>query len=143
MKELFGSDVVVSVPARPDFVHVLRSVTASVAARINLPYDDIDDLRLAVDEASAQLLVVASEGSALTLRIIPTEDFLELVVAINATRVDWPPPEAEESLAWRLMSALADEARFERSDHGPALRLTKRIPRSTGNMDEGSVTSSR
>lgn len=141
MNELPGSAVVVSVPARPDFVHVLTSVTASVAARMDLPYDDIDDLRLAVDEASAQLLVVASDGSALTLRIIPTEDVLELVVAINATSVDWPPPEPEESLAWRLMSALADEARFERSDHGPALRLTKRIPRSTETVDEDSVPS--
>lgn len=141
MKELFGSEVVVSVPARPDFVYVLRSVIAGVAARMDLPYDDIDDLRLAVDEASAQLLIVASEGSALTLRIMPTEDALELVVAISTTRVDWPPPKAEESLAWRLMSALADEARFERSDHGPALRLTKRIPRSTETLDEGSVPS--
>lgn len=141
MKELFGSPVVVSVPARPDFVHVLRSVTASVAARMDFPYDDIDDLRLAVDEASAQLLVVSPDGSALTLRIIPTEDALELVVAINTTTVDWPPTDAEESLAWRLMSALADEARFERTDQGPALRLTKRIHRSTETMDEDSVPS--
>jgi serine/threonine-protein kinase RsbW len=108
---------------------------------MDLPYDDIDDLRLAVDEASAQLLGVASDGSALTLRITPTEEALELVVAINTTSVDWPPPEAEESLAWQVMSALADEARFERSDHGPALRLTKRIPRSTETMDEDSVPS--
>jgi serine/threonine-protein kinase RsbW len=142
VKELFGSDVVVSVPARADFVHVLRSVTASVAARLEFPYDAIDDLRLAVDEACAQLLAVASGGSALTLRMTPMEESLEMVATIDAGDVDWPPPEAEESLSWRLMSGLADEARFERGDHGPALRFSKRIPPGTEIMDEGSVPSS-
>lgn len=133
--------MVVSVPARADFVHVLRSVTASVAARLDLPYDAIDDLRLAVDEACAQLLPVGAEGSALTLRMTPTEEGLELVAEIEARGVDWPPPEAEESLAWRLMSALADEARFERGDDGPAIHLTKRFPRSTQAADGDSVPS--
>lgn len=141
MKELLGSDVVVSVPARADFVHVLRSVTASVAARLDFSYDAIDDLRLAVDEACAQLLAVGSDGSALTLRMTPTEEGLELVATIDVEEADWPPPEAEESLAWRLMSALADDARFERGDGGPALHLTKRFPRGTETLDEGRVPS--
>lgn len=133
--------MLVSVPARADFVHVLRSVTASVAARVDFPYDAIDDLRLAVDEACAQLLAVGSEGSALTLRMTPTEEGLALVAAIDAGGVEWPPPEAEESLAWRLMSALADVARFEQGSDGPAIHLTKRHPRSTKTVDEDSVPS--
>jgi serine/threonine-protein kinase RsbW len=130
MEEIFGASVVVSVPARPDFLHVLRSVTASVAARLDFPYDAIDDLRLAVDEACTQLLEVGSNGSALTLRITPTEEGLEIIAATNVRADEWPPPNAEESLTWRVLSALADEARFEREDEGPALRLTKRLPRS-------------
>jgi serine/threonine-protein kinase RsbW len=135
VKELLGSEVVVSVPARADFVHVLRSVTASVAARVDFPYDAIDDLRLAVDEACAQLLPVGSEGSTLTLRMTPTEEGLELVAMIDARGIDWPPPGAEDSISWRLMSALADEAQFERGGDGPAIHLTKRFPRSTDVVD--------
>jgi serine/threonine-protein kinase RsbW len=136
-----GSSVVVSVPARADFVHVLRSVTASVAARLDFPYDAIDDLRLAVDEACAQLLAVGSDGSELTLRMAPTATGLDVVAAIDIGVGSWPPPDAEESLAWRLITALADEARFERADDRPAVRFTKRFPRSMGAMDRPRVPS--
>ena len=114
-------------PARADFVHILRSVTASVAARLDFPYDTIDDLRLAVDEACAQLLAVGSRASALTLRMTPTEGGLELVASVDAEGVEWPPPDAEESLPWRLMSALADTAGFVPGDNGPAIHLTKAL----------------
>ncbi|HEV2906144.1 MAG TPA: ATP-binding protein [Actinomycetota bacterium] len=126
MKELLGSEVVVSVPARADLVHVLRTVTASVAARLDFPYDAIADLRLAVDEACAQLLAVEAESSTLTLRMTPTEEGLELLTTLDAD-VDWPPTDAEESLPWRLMSALADVVTFEQGDGGPAIHLTKAL----------------
>lgn len=131
MQGLLESSVLVAVPARPDFIHVLRSVTASVAARLDFPYDAIDDLRLAIDEACAQLLAIVDDGATLTVRMSATEEGLEVAATIHGSSASWPPPNAEESLSWRLMSALADEARFERSDEGPALRLVKRLPRST------------
>jgi anti-sigma regulatory factor (Ser/Thr protein kinase) len=43
------SPVIATVPARAEFVHVLRTVVAAVAARLDLPYDALDDLRMAVD----------------------------------------------------------------------------------------------
>ena len=119
--------MVVSVPARADFVHVIRTVTASVAARLDFPYDAIDDLRLAVDEACAQLLAVGGESSTLTLRMTPTEEGLGLLTTLDAPHVDWPPADAEGSLPWRLMSALADVVTFEQGDDGPAIHLTKAL----------------
>ena len=127
--------MVVSVPARADFVHVIRTVTASVAARLDFPYDAIDDLRLAVDEACAQLLAVGGESSTLTLRMTPTEEGLGLLTTLDAPHVDWPPADAEGSLPWRLMSALADVVTFEQGDDGPAIHLTKAL--SSINRDRG------
>jgi serine/threonine-protein kinase RsbW len=121
------SDVTVSVPARPEFVHVLRSVIASVAARADLTYDQIDDLRLAVDEACAQLLTLRGTPGALLLRVRALEGGgLEIVASIDIEGVAWPPAGAERTLTWQVLSALADEARFEQTDGHPALRLTKR-----------------
>lgn len=122
-------DVTVSVPARPDFIHVLRSVVAAVAARADFTFDSIDDMRLAVDEASAQLLAFAAPATMLTLRItLSDEGSLEVVASTDAdvSTAVWPPEGAERTLTWQVLSALADEARFERLDSGPALRLWKR-----------------
>ena len=120
------SDVTVRVPAQPDFVHVLRSVVATVAARDNFTYDEIDDLRLAVDEACAQLLALPGRSTTLTVQLTPVDGGLVVVATIDADGQAWPPEGAEHTLAWQILSALADETRFEELDGSPALRLTKR-----------------
>lgn len=121
------SEVSVKVPARPDFVHVLRSVIASVAARSDFTFDQIDDLRLAVDEACAQLLSIRGVATILAMRIRTLDGGgLEVVTSVDVEGSMWPPEGAERSLMWQVLSALADEARFEQIDGRPAMRLTKR-----------------
>src|SRR6478735_3271011 len=44
------------VPADPAYLAVLRTATAGLAARLDLTLDEIEDLRIAVDEACALLL---------------------------------------------------------------------------------------
>lgn len=121
------SDVTVSVPARPEFVRILRSVIASVAARADLTFDQIDDLRLAVDEACAQLLFIEGDAGSITVRTrLIDGGGVEVVASIDRAGAPWPPAGAERTLTWQVLSALADEARFEQSNGHPALRLTKR-----------------
>ena len=121
------SEVTVTVPARPEFVHVLRSVVATVAARADLTYDEIDDLRLAVDEACAQLLALPAASMTLAMKLAALDDGgLVVVVTSDAESPAWPPPGAERTLTWQVLAALADEARFEEVEGHPALRLIKR-----------------
>jgi len=121
------SDVNVKVPARPNFVHIFRSVIASIAASADFTYDEIDDLRLAVDEACAQLLVVGGDATTLSMLIRNLDGGgVEILTSIDAEGAPWPPAGAEHTLTWQVLSALADEARFEQMDGHPALRLTKR-----------------
>ncbi|MGH2725848.1 MAG: ATP-binding protein [Actinomycetota bacterium] len=124
--------MIVTVPARPDFIHVLRSVVAAVAARADFTFDSIDDLRLAVDEAGAHLLSVAAPAKSLTLHISLTDEGgVEVIASTDAEVAEaaWPPEGVERTLAWQVLSALADETRFERVGTGPALRLRKRSER--------------
>jgi len=51
------ADVVeLEVPADPAYLSVLRTATAGLAARLDLTIDEIEDLRIAVDEACALVL---------------------------------------------------------------------------------------
>ncbi len=117
------TDVTVTVPARPDFVRLLRTVVSSVGARLDLTYDRIDDLRIAVDEACAQLLAISSRT--MTMQVTPDGDRIKVFVCSDASvsADDWPPPKVEDSLAWRILAGLADDVRFELSDQGPAVRV--------------------
>jgi serine/threonine-protein kinase RsbW len=120
--------IAVSVPASPGFVAILRSVTASVSARMDFPYDAIDDLCLAVDEASSHLLQNAGEPEMLTLTIGLDDEGIEVVVASDGSPEEWPLPDYRQGFGWRVLGALIDEANFDRSEQGIELRLRKRIP---------------
>jgi serine/threonine-protein kinase RsbW len=123
---LSSGTVIVSVPPRAEFVHVLRSVTATVAARIRLSIDAVDDLRLAVDEACARLLAIHSPASSLSIGFGLHGDRLEVTVWLEAAVADWPPAGFEESLSWKLLAALVVEARPDMTRRGPAIRMVKR-----------------
>lgn len=125
-------EIRVSVPARPEFLHLIRSVTASVAARLDLAYDDIDDLRIAVDEACAELLSEGGNSSVLTLSITTSGDRVEVVVCTDGDVKEWPPKGVEGSLIWQVLGGLTESPRFERFEGYPAMRLVKSVAAASG-----------
>jgi serine/threonine-protein kinase RsbW len=121
--ELQGA-VVITVPARAEFLHVVRTVVGSVAARHDLTIDAIEDLRIAVDEACAQLLV--ARGSAVTVTLVAASEGLEATCSTDADVPVWPPDGVEHSLASQVLQGLADSVAWERSAAGPSVRVGKR-----------------
>jgi serine/threonine-protein kinase RsbW len=121
--------VFITVPARAEFLHVVRTVVGSVAARHDLTIDAIEDLRIAVDEACAQLLI--TRGSEVTVRLQPIPDGLQAVCSTNADVAHWPPDGVEHSLASQVLQGLADSVAWERTDGVPSVRVSKRAVGST------------
>lgn len=95
---------------------------ASIGARLDIPYDRIDELRMVVDEASAQLLS-ARAAQTLTMRVTPGDRLVIQVASDAAPNGAWPPPGLEDTLAWRVLSGLADDVRFELTADGPTVRI--------------------
>lgn len=117
--------VTVTVPARPDYVRVLRAVAAGVAARLDFTYDRIEDLRIAVDEACATLLGLPSGEATLTLQMTSDDAGAEILVSSDAevSAGGWPPPDVDRSLGWRILTGLVQQAEFDRTDGDPTIRL--------------------
>lgn len=115
----------VSVPGRSEFLHVLRSATAAVAATMPIPLDAVEDLRLAVDEASVCLLGLRPTGSRLTIELFRDPGQLRLVVRSDAGG-EWPKPDLEASLPWTIMAGLTDGVAAIRASSEPAIELRKR-----------------
>jgi serine/threonine-protein kinase RsbW len=119
--------VLLTVPAAGAYLGVLRTATAGLAARLQFTLDEIEDLRIAVDEACAMLLAVATDDADLACRFTATGDELaiETSVPIADSNVRLP---SGESFAWQVLSALTDEVSADISPVRASIRLTKRRP---------------
>ena len=98
--------VVLRLPAQAAYLSVLRTATAALAARLDFTLDDIEDLRIAVDEACAMLLVQAVAGADLTCSFELTGD--SVGVHVSVPTVDGEAP-SRDTFAWTVLTALAGE----------------------------------
>lgn len=112
----------VSVPAEARYVHILRAVVASSAAGLDFSVDAIEDLRLVLDEACGQVLEMSKGAQVLVLEIGQVDHCLELAVHSDGTPVRLPAE--DESMAWTILTALADELELQNGQN-PRIRLTK------------------
>lgn len=112
-------------PADPASIAVVRAVVASVASRLALPYDAVDDLRIAAAEASALLLSIGPGGSRLCVDLRPSDDDLHLTIWVEGAGAA-PELSRREGLAWRVLEGLADEADVREVDGSPAIELRLR-----------------
>ncbi len=106
--------VTVRLPAAPAYLAVLRTTTASLAARLDFTLDEIEDLRIAVDEASALLVANADPAGELASVFELFDDALQVTVSTTA-EVKAP---ARDSFAWAVLSALAGEVDTWRDPDG-------------------------
>jgi serine/threonine-protein kinase RsbW len=96
--------VTVRMPADGAYLSVLRTATAGLAARLDFTLDDIEDLRIAVDEACAMLLSQAIPGSSLECSFTLEPECMAISVSVPS--LDPRPPSAD-TFAWTVLSALA------------------------------------
>ena len=104
------ADVMLRIPADSAYLAVLRTATAGLAARLDFTLDDIEDLRIAVDEACAMVLPQARPDSDLTCTF--DLDAARLTVAVSAV-CDSPRPPNRDGSAWTVLAALTNEVSAE------------------------------
>ena len=100
-------DVELRMPADSAYVSVLRTTTAGLAARLDFTIDDIEDLRIAVGEASAMVLPAADPGSDLVCSFHMSPGRLTVSVTVAVSE---PPAPDYDSFAWQVLTTLATEA---------------------------------
>jgi len=93
-------------PAEGAYLSVLRTATAGLAARLDFTLDEIEDLRIAVDEACAMLLSQAIPGTDLECDFELDTDAMTITVSVVAAQPRIP---ARDTFAWTVLSALAGD----------------------------------
>jgi serine/threonine-protein kinase RsbW len=126
-----AADVVeLSIPVRADLVVLARLTAATVASRSGFDVEEIEDLRLAVDELCVSLVGEGSEGR-LALRFVRADDDIEVTCTYH--------PESDQDgattgfssdgLSARILDALVDEHGMDGGDGNQRVWLRKRRSR--------------
>jgi serine/threonine-protein kinase RsbW len=102
--------VTVRLPADSAYLSVLRTATAGLAARLDFNLDEIEDLRIAIDEACAMLLAQAVPGTDLTCEFELTDDAMS--IGVSVLTVDGRQP-SRDTFAWTVLSSLAGDVDSE------------------------------
>jgi serine/threonine-protein kinase RsbW len=113
-------DAEVRIPADGAYVSVLRMATAGLAARLDFTLDDIEDLRMAVGEASAILLDRARPGGWLIAQFELAEDRINVEVSVDAVQ---PSPPDTSSFAWQVLNSTASDVGAEAGEDVLRIRL--------------------
>lgn len=120
------TDVVeIRVPADGAYVATLRLTAASLGARCDLTVDDIEDLRLAVDEACALLLPHAQPGTALQARFELGAESLAVTTTVDSPDASSTSPD-RSGFGWSVLSALASEVDVHGDGERLSITVTKR-----------------
>ena len=102
--EAIRDKVTIKMPADGAYLSVLRTATAGLAARLDFTLDEIEDMRIAVDEACAMLLSQAIPGSDLACDFALGHDSMTVRVSVSCLA---PRVPSGDTFAWTVLTALA------------------------------------
>lgn len=98
------------VPPTPGHLALLRTAVGGFAARDHFTLDQVDDLRMAVEEGAVQLLRHV-QGDHISLEVRATD--LGVEVRLYGPVPGSDPVIDESSFSWTILRALADDLRIE------------------------------
>lgn len=112
------------VPATPEFVRLARITAAGLAGRLEFSYEEVEDLRLAIDELCFGLTGPEGRpGDWLEVRYRVGPGSLE--VEATGLFTDGPPPPAPSELSKVILAALVDEHGAVHDERGPRVWVRK------------------
>jgi hypothetical protein len=121
-------EIVLTIPAQPEFLRLARLAAADVGSRCGLAYEEVDDLRIAVDELCHAIMGGATiaptfEPRTLEIRFALLSDGLAIegVCASDTTPV-------LNDLSAAILAAVVDEHQLSGGiDGSNRFRMVKRI----------------
>lgn len=118
------------VPAKAEYLSLVRLVVAAVASKIGLAADSVADIKVAISEASSNAIRHAyPDDHPDELRVIEVDCFDDsgsLVMRITDHGGGMPiPPPPSEGLGFGIMGSLMDKVDVETDEEGTSVMMRK------------------
>jgi serine/threonine-protein kinase RsbW len=114
----------VQIPASPEYLKMVRLVVSGLASRLRFTIDDIEDLKIAVDEMSAYLTGAQGRDGTLDITFEIHEDRIDIKGSGRFTAGTKVRTDLTE-MSQMILETVVDEAALEMSGDGPEFRLSK------------------
>lgn len=116
------------VPATPEFLRLARVTATGLASRMGFSYDDVEDLRLAIDELCFALIGSKGRDGTVNLRYAMPGGWLEIEGSASLDGGAATEPTLSD-LSRQILTALVDDYDVFLADGGnPSFRLRKQRP---------------
>ncbi|MGH9078298.1 MAG: ATP-binding protein [Acidimicrobiales bacterium] len=114
-------------PAMPEYLRLARVTAAGLASRLDFTVDQVEDLRLAIDELCFTLTGDQGRpGGTVELRYTLGEDFLAVEGTGRFDPGTRTAPAERSELSELILAALVDEHEISGDGDGPRFSLVKR-----------------
>lgn len=148
----------IRVPAKPQYVSVIRLTVSGLASRVGFSYDEIEDLKIAVSEAVTNVVQHAykdQEEGEIVIGNALYDDKIEVMVSDYGNSFNFEevksqigPYQEDENVALLregglglyLMETLMDEVRVNNNEGGVTVFMTKYVTREQVNSNVQSIT---
>jgi serine/threonine-protein kinase RsbW len=119
--------IVLTVPARSEYAKTARLTAAELASRIGMSYDEVDDVRMAAEEAFVYACThVACDGE-ITFSFVIDGPTLTIAVGPFPDSDEAQEPEPEDRYAAFILESVCDEFEITRTAGVCTLNLVKRL----------------
>lgn len=117
-------NISIQIPASPEYLHVVRLIASGLASRLKFTIDDIEDLKIGVDELSAYLTGTQGRDGRLDIIFEVYDDRIEIKGSGTFSAGTKVRTELTD-LSRMILGSVVDDAALELSDGTPTFKLSK------------------
>ena len=118
--------ITLTVPARGEYAKTVRITAAELASRLGMSYDEVDDVRIAAEEAFVYASDCVGEDEHVTFQFTVSAGALEVVVGPMPAPAGDDDPGVFKGYAEFILQSVCDEFEIAQSAEGCTLRLCRR-----------------
>jgi serine/threonine-protein kinase RsbW len=120
--------ITLTVPAKSEYAKTVRMTAAALVGRMGMNFDQVDDVRMAAEEAFVYAVDTLPEDAEVRFEFSVSDDEIQIDVPLGSEDPS-SDEEADRRAAYAtfILESVCDSYGFETDEDGAHLRLTKRV----------------
>ncbi|MHB9003576.1 MAG: ATP-binding protein [Coriobacteriia bacterium] len=125
--------ITLTVPSRPEYAKTVRMTAAAIVSRTNLPYDEVDDVRIAAEELFVYACDHSPHEGEVEIEFLIDETNVQIRATLgDAARVADEDAERRAAYATFILGAVCDHFEMSTDERGTHLTVVKNLPQDQG-----------